>query len=234
MNKLLWYGIGSRLMFGGILVAQEPEIIQEPEQSTCNEVMTINGPTTTYLGESLNYSLSSPIDLGMSLPVSYTLNLKNGNKIIQKSEDSSLQISFGQEGEQLLAATIIKSDCTYEIEKNITTYQSSIVYIGGKEDAFQLNYDQNFAEQGKYFSKILVDTTTTEEDIKMLLRKEVRNLSHANTIIIKYANFDQILYAYIDLLEQGLIETTEKELFIISPTNQAFINRVLSLFIQDL
>jgi hypothetical protein len=234
MKKLLQYGICSRLLFGGILVAQEPEIAQETELTTCNEVMTINGPTATYLGESLNYSLSSPIDLGMSLPVSYTLNLKNGNKILQKSEESSLQISFGQEGEQLLTATITKGDCTYEVEKSITTYQSSVVYIGGKEDAFQLNYDQNFAEQGKYFSKIFVDTTTTEEDIKTLLRKEVRNLSHANTIIIKDANFDQILHTYIELLEQGLIETTEKELFIVSPNNQAFINRVLSLFIQDL
>lgn len=170
----------------------------------------------------------------MWFPVSYALNLKNGDKILQKSEESSLQISFGQEGEQLLTATITKGDCTYQVEKSITTYQSSIVYIGGKEDAFQLNYDQNFAEQGKYFSKIFVDTTTTEEDIKTLLRKEIRNLSHANTIIIKDANFDQILHTYIELLEQGLIETTKKELFIVSPTNQAFINRVLSLFIKDL
>ncbi|MDR2415606.1 MAG: hypothetical protein LBD75_03190 [Candidatus Peribacteria bacterium] len=216
------------------MVAQEPEITPEIMSPTCDEVMTINGPTATYLGESLNYSLSSPLDLGMSLPVSYTLNLKNGNKILQKSEESSLQISFGQEGEQLLTATITKGDCSYQVEKSIITYQSSIVYIGGKEDAFQLNYDQNFAEQGKYFAKIFVDTTTTEEDINTLLRKEVRNLSHANIIIIKDVNFDQILHAYIELLEQGLIETTEKELFIISPSNQAFINRVLSLFIQDL
>jgi hypothetical protein len=170
----------------------------------------------------------------MGLPFSYDFILKNGDKIVQKSQDSSLQISFEQEGTQTLVAEISKGDCRYQVEKTITTYHNSIVYIGGEEDAFQLNYDQNFAQKGEYFSKIFITPNTSEEDIKTLLRKELRNLSHAENILIKYANFDQILHAYIELLDEGLIEKEEKHIFIVSTTNQSFINRVLSLFIQDL
>jgi hypothetical protein len=251
MNLLLYYGISFFFLcflWGGMLSAQsatEPPLpdLQETLQASltletgahCSEEFTINGPETTYLGETLNYSLPLSIDQGMSFPVSYTLNLKDGNKILQKSQESALQISFGQEGAQNLVANITQGDCEYQIEKTITTYKNSVVYIGGKEDAFQLNYDQNFAENGTYFAKIVIDATTTEEDLKTLLRKEIRNLSHADTIIIKYADFDQVLHAYIELMDQGLIEKEEeKNIFIVSTTNQSFINRVLSLFIQDL
>jgi hypothetical protein len=66
------------------------------------------------------------------------------------------------------------------------------------------------------------------------LRKELRNLSFADIILIKSNSFDQILSAYIELLEQGVLEGEQKTLYIISNSNQSFLKRVLSIFIQDL
>lgn len=138
------------------------------------------------------------------------------------------------EGTYILTAKITKDQCHYQIEKTVKSYQESLVYIGENEDAFQLNFDQNFAEQGKHFFKIIVGNNTPEEEIKTLLRKEFRNLSHASIILIKNANFDQILTTYIELLDQELVTSTKRELFIVSNTNQSFLNRVLSVFIPHL
>jgi hypothetical protein len=174
------------------------------------------------------------MDQGIPLPITYSLTLKNGNKTLQSSKNNPLQISFGQQGKQLLIANITKGECKYQIEKTLTTYEKSLVYLGENEEAFHLNYDQNFADDNIYFTKLLLDHTATEEDIETLLRKELRHLAHADILIIKYGNFDQVLHAYVELLEQELIHGEGKSIFIVSNTNQSFINRVLSLFIQAL
>lgn len=217
--------------YGWVSFAQEGEIAPE---NTCNEHFSINGPEAVYLWETLNYSLSPNIEQWLIFPVSYSFNLKNGEKVIQKSQDSSLQISFWEEGDLHLYAEIQKANCNYSLEKTINTYQKSLVYIGGEEESFQLWFDQNFADQGIYFSTIFLEKSWNEEDIKTVLRKELRNLSFADTILIKSNAFDQILSAYIELLEQWVLEGEAKTIYIISNSNQSFLKRVLSIFVQDL
>ena len=70
--------------------------------------------------------------------MSYTLSLRNGGKVIQQSQDSVLQITFGEAGALVLQANIQKAECVYSVEKHITTYQKSLVYLGEHEEAFQL------------------------------------------------------------------------------------------------
>ncbi|MDR2191240.1 MAG: hypothetical protein LBP53_09055 [Candidatus Peribacteria bacterium] len=79
-----------------------------------------------------------------------------------------------------------------------------------------------------------MERNTPEEEIKTLLRTKLRDLSYSKGIIIKYTNFDHILHAYIELLQQGLIDGEGKSIYIVSSRNQSFTNRVLSLFIPDL
>ncbi|MDR0608455.1 MAG: hypothetical protein LBG52_09275 [Candidatus Peribacteria bacterium] len=178
----------------------------------------------------MNYSLSPLIDQTLS----FTLQLKNEGKILKSSKNALLQFSFENLGLHTLTATIQKDECTYELEKNLTTYEKSIVYLGDEEEAFKLNFDQNFAKEKTYFSKFLIDRNATEEDIKTLLRTQLRDILQSQIIIIKYTNFDHILHAYIELLQQGLIDGEGKSIYIVSSRNQSFTNRVLSLFIPDL
>lgn len=43
-----------------------------------------------------------------------------------------------------------------------------------------------------------------------------------------------MLAAYIELLDQGVLEGASKTIYIISNSNQSFLKRVLSIFVQDL
>ena len=203
-------------------------------QQTCDDSFTLNGPDITYLGETLNYSISPTIDPDLVFPIFYTLTLKDQDTTLKTSRNSQLQILFEQEGTTTLTATITKGTCEYNLEKKLTTYQNAIVYLGDDEEAFQLNFDQNFAKEHTYFNKVLIDRNATEEDIKTLIRTQLRDLLQSKAIIIKYLNFDHILHAYIELMQQGLIDGEGKSIFIVSNRNQSFMNRVLSLFISDL
>jgi hypothetical protein len=239
MKKMLILLLSSILSSGVITFAQH-ESLEQPNQQlttqTCNDTFTLNGPEITYIGETLNYSISPTIDPDLVFPIFYTLTLNNEDesKSLKTSRNSRLQISFENEGTTTLTASITKGDCEYQLEKKLTTYQKSLVYLGEDETAFQLNFDQNFAKDHTYFSKFLIERNATEENIKTLLRTKLRDISQSNTILIKYANFDHILHAYIELIQEGLIDGEEKNIFIISNRNQSFINRVLSLFIADL
>jgi hypothetical protein len=167
-------------------------------------------------------------------PIFYTIQVKEEEKNPKPTHNSPLQVSFDQAGTQTILATISKGECEYTLEKKLTTYETSLTYLGENEDAFQLNFDQNFAKNATYFNKLLIDRNATEEDIKSLLRTKLRDLLQSEIIIIKYTNFDQILHAYIELMQQGLIEGEGKNIYIVSNRSQAFTNRVLSLFIPDL
>jgi hypothetical protein len=160
--------------------------------------------------------------------------MKDEGKILKSSKTAQLQFPFENTGTHTFFATVQKGECTYELEKKLTTYENSIIYFGEEEEAFKLNFDQNFAKNATYFSKGILDRNATEEDIKTLLRTQLRDFLHSQIIIIKYANFDHILHAYIELLQQGLIDGEGKSIYIVSSRNQAFINRVLSLFIPEL
>jgi len=221
------------LLLGWISVAQEQEA-EVVVDDVCNEYFSINGPEAVYLWETLNYSLGPNIDQGLLFPVLYSLRLSNGEKVIQSSQDRALQVSFGEEGVFSLQAEIQQADCTYSLEKTIKSYQKSLVYLGEVEDSFQLGFDQNFAEQGVYFSTIFLDKSPSEEEIRTILRKEIRNLSFADIILIKSNAFDQVLNAYIELLEQGILEGDAQRLYVISNSNQSFLKRVLSVFVPDL
>ncbi|GHV21297.1 hypothetical protein FACS189428_1500 [Clostridia bacterium] len=240
MKKLLASFLGMLVIYGGLLFAQSlpqnSEEIPDEEALICEEMFTLNGPDITYLGETSEYSLSSlpAPDQANSVPFTYTLTLKNGDKTLQTTKNAPLQITLEKTGNLLLSATVKKGECDYTLEKNLTVYQNSLVYLGEDEDAFKLNYDQNFAEEGTYFLKILLPRNSTEEELKILLRKEIYHLNHAENIIIKYANFDQVLHIYIELFDQELLTHKEKNLFVVSTSNQSFVNRVLSLFIKDL
>ncbi|MDR0860290.1 MAG: hypothetical protein LBO09_04925 [Candidatus Peribacteria bacterium] len=241
MKKLFASFLGGLVLFGGLLFALST--IPQPSEDAsnvgiplCEDIFTLDGPEITYLGEIVEYSLSPilTIDPTTSATPTYTLSLKSGDKTLQTSKNAPLQTTLEKAGDLLLSATVSKGECKYNLEKTLRVYKNSLVYIGENEDAFKLNYDQNFAEAGTYFSKILLPNNTTEEELKVLLRKEIHHLNHAENLLIKYANFDQVLHIYIELFSQELLTHKEKNLFIVSTINQSFVNRVLSLFIKDL
>ena len=213
-------------------IPMQEEFFLEQEGAMCEEFFTLNGPSTALVGETLTYTVISNIDQTNAIPISYRLQVKDEGSIVQKTQDSSIQITFWELGSLLLSAEIQRGECTYHIEKDLNIFQNSILYIGDKEDAFQLGFDQNFAEKWTYLDLIFLDSN--EGDIKGILGKSLRNLNNASTIIIKSNLFDEILSAYTELIKQELVLPTPKTIYIVSNSNQSFLNRVLSVFVQSL
>ena len=131
-----------------------------------------------------------------------------------------------------LYVDIQRGDCEYSLGKAINVFQNSILYIGNQDDAFQLGFAQNFAEKGEFLDQIFLDRS--EDDIKSILGRQLRNLNNASTIIIKSNNFDEILSAYTDLIRQELVHPSPKVIYVVSNSNQSFLNRVLSVFVRSL
>lgn len=84
--------LGTQTLFAQEIMPSD-EIENNPIQNLCIESFILNGPSIVLLGEELTYSISSN-DPASNIPVSYSLQIKEGEKIVQRTNDSSLQISF--------------------------------------------------------------------------------------------------------------------------------------------
>ncbi|MDR0282874.1 MAG: hypothetical protein LBI53_06420 [Candidatus Peribacteria bacterium] len=143
MKKLIFGSIGILCCLQGWGWTQQEEIslIEEltpvQEESSCHTPFILEGAEYAFIGETLHYTLEFPLEEN-SDSISYTLQFKDGNKLIQKAQNQSLQITFGEIGSFVLFVDIIQGDCSYTLEKNISVFEKAVVYIGEPQEAFQL------------------------------------------------------------------------------------------------
>jgi len=143
MKKLIWGSIGILCCLPGRGWAQQEEIalVEEPvltqEESSCSTPFMLEGATYAFIGETLHYTLEFPFEEN-SDSISYTLQLRDGNKVLQRMQNQSLPVTFAEVGSFTLSADIKQGECSYTLEKTISVFEKAVVYIGEPQEAFQL------------------------------------------------------------------------------------------------
>lgn len=167
--------------------------------------------------------------------VSFSLSKE---KINQSASNNSNQIFlhlFSQLGKQILSVRFLDShDCPYSLEKTITSYDTTILYIGNKWDIPDIGFSATFNKQNTLFYPLFTDARTFSKSTLIDRCATHRDyLQDVDMIVINMHNSHDLLQLLDDSIKINKISLLQKKIYVVSDFNTQLTQRVLAKYSKN-
>ena len=235
------------LMFSSFGFAQEDELLR------CDDVVfALVGPEAVVLWHDYAYSLSVaivnsssavadsleriivPQDILWSANIQYELLFNS--RVLQRSSEPEFLYQFPQLWQHTLRAKVNYWSCSYDLEKDIQSYDAIYAYIWPYIDEFGVGIIQNMSQSNLFLRPFIINDDSLNSSTSLLstLRQNWSYIVHSNDIYFSMKNYSMI-FDILRLMQQDpSVDLSTKNIFIIDDTNKSIVRKFLARFIRTI
>lgn len=203
----------------------------------CDQSYSIAWPEWIRIDKTAEYKviLSGSEEILDNNQMKFTLVYNKKNIVTNKW--NKFEYVFDWKSEYKLKAEFTDdNNCSYSLEKSITTYWKSIAYIWENVKEFEIWFQDNFQKHDILLNEIIIDGKKViwEESIITSLSEKISYIKNSDIVIINSKFFDQILDALGKINNWQDLKLNEKQVFVLNNLNQNFLKRILAKYVKIL
>jgi len=149
--------------------------------------------------------------------------------------ENNIKYTFTEDAIYLITASIDFNDCHYNLEKSISVFDESHVYIWNFMDIFNSDIDKTIEQNNILLQTNFVSTETQKDKEKFdaQLEQQINYLQDTKDLFFYIDNYGLLFNALHKFQENWQLQLDDKKIFLISNVNKTVIKKFMAKFIKE-